>query len=174
MLGSLLSYGKTAHGKIMFGKLAYGKTGDGKMTSYHLKICYYFADLKCQQNRGAPTPQLPSKKQRNVSTSSSQSKKVEAQQGEDKQLQHHPMLSTFGSGGSAKNPSPKQKQFQQEVVTPGPGQGLLSTKSTLVQLRRSTNTKGKQAPTPPRRTRLVVENYGPLIENGELGSKFNK
>jgi hypothetical protein len=38
-------------------------------------------------------------------------------------------------------------------LTPGPQGLLLSTKSTVVQLRRNTNRKGKQAPTPPKRTR---------------------
>lgn len=115
----------------------------------------FFSEVERQLNRGAPTPQLPNKKQRTGSTSSSQSKKVD--QAEEKQ-QLQPMLSTFGTGGSAKNPTPQHKQLHQEVLTSGP-QGLLSSKSTIVQLRRSTNTKGKQAPTPPRRTRY----FGKII-----------
>lgn len=34
-----------------------------------------------------------------------------------------------------------------------PSPGILSARSTVVQLRRTTNKKGKQAPAPPKRTR---------------------
>ncbi|TRY62894.1 hypothetical protein TCAL_03897 [Tigriopus californicus] len=37
-------------------------------------------------------------------------------------------------------------------IPPDEMSGILSTKSTVVQLRRNTNKKGRQAPTPPRRT----------------------
>ena len=56
-----------------------------------------------------------------------------------------PMLSTFG--GRSSQPTPTS-----DLLTPG-SQGLLSTKSTVVQLRRNTNKLGRQAPTPPKRTR---------------------
>ena len=106
------------------------------------------SEVERQLNRGAPTPQLPNKKQRTGSSSSGASKKVDVI---DEAAKTPTMLSTFGSGAS-KNSSLQQQQHQPEVLTAGP-QGLLSTKSTVVQLRRSTNTKGKQAPTPPKRTR---------------------
>lgn len=99
------------------------------------------------------TPQLPSKKQRNGSTSSakhqhqisdplSSSPRVGS-------LDETPqMLSTFGSRSSQPTPTA-------ELLTPGGSQGLLTTKSTVVQLRRNTNKMGRQAPTPPKRTRYT-------------------
>jgi hypothetical protein len=101
-----------------------------------------------QLNRGgAPTPQLPNKKQRNGS-SSSKKVVVDVQQLIDDK-QPTTMLSTFGASKAAAT----NQQLQPEVLTPGPQGLLLSTKSTVVQLRRNTNRKGKQAPTPPKRTR---------------------
>ena len=57
-----------------------------------------------------------------------------------------PLLSTFGSRSSS------QATPTSELLNSG-SQGLLSTKSTVVQLRRNTNKMGRQAPTPPKRTR---------------------
>lgn len=137
-------------------------------------------EVERQLNRGAPTPQLPNKKQRTGSTSSSASKQqqqpavalAEPQQLEPQPLGSprggsaqssiagivdepvQPVLSTFG--GAARNASqsaasPSGGGGTTELLTSGP-QGLLSTKSTVVQLRRNTNKKGRQAPTPPKRT----------------------
>ena len=107
-------------------------------------------------NKGVTTPQLPNKKQRNGSSSSakhqhqlsdpisSSSPRTGGSGAEDSSSQ--PLLSTFGSRSSS------QATPTSELLNPG-SQGLLSTKSTVVQLRRNTNKMGRQAPTPPTRTR---------------------
>ena len=108
-------------------------------------------------NKPATTPQLPSKKQRNGSSSSGP--KHQHQVSDPTQMSSSPrtgqtlqdtesttpVLSTFGSRSSQPTPT-------SELLASGP-QGLLSTKSTVVQLRRNTNKLGRQAPTPPKRTR---------------------
>ena len=118
-----------------------------------------FSEVERQlNNKPATTPQLPSKKQRNGSNSSikhqhqtsdptlsSSPRTFEANKSLD---ESQPMLSTFG-GRSSQQPTPTS-----DLLTPG-SQGLLSTKSTVVQLRRNTNKLGRQAPTPPKRTRYV-------------------
>ena len=118
-----------------------------------------FSEVERQlNNKPATTPQLPSKKQRNGSSSSvkhqhqtsdptlsSSPRTFEANKSLD---ESQPMLSTFG-GRSSQQPTPTS-----DLLTPG-SQGLLSTKSTVVQLRRNTNKLGRQAPTPPKRTRYV-------------------
>eukprot|EP00095_Tigriopus_kingsejongensis_P008109 maker-scaffold184_size276635-snap-gene-0.15 protein:Tk08109 transcript:maker-scaffold184_size276635-snap-gene-0.15-mRNA-1 annotation:"tyrosine-protein kinase abl" len=53
-----------------------------------------------------------------------------------------PILSTFGQ---------RTNTISSQSSDPL-SQGIVSTKSTVVQLRRNTNKKGRQAPTPPRRT----------------------
>ena len=110
-------------------------------------------------NKGVTTPQLPSKKQRNGSTSSSKhqhqisdpisSSSPRTGSGAD-DSSSQPLLSTFGSRSSSQ-PTPTS-----ELLNPGgSSQGLLTTKSTVVQLRRNTNKMGRQAPTPPKRTRYI-------------------
>ena len=66
--------------------------------------------------------------------------------GQSLDSESQPMLSTFGSRSSQPTPT-------SELLTPAGSQGLLSNKSTVVQLRRNTNKLGRQAPTPPKRTR---------------------
>ena len=68
--------------------------------------------------------------------------------GQSLDSESQPMLSTFGSRSSQPTPT-------SELLTPAGSQGLLSTKSTVVQLRRNTNKLGRQAPTPPKRTRYT-------------------
>ena len=110
-------------------------------------------------NKPATTPQLPSKKQRNGSNSSAKHQhqlsdpisSSPRQTGAAASLDDsQPMLSTFG-GRSASQPASSTT----DLLTPG-NQGLLTTKSTVVQLRRNTNKMGRQAPTPPKRTRWVI------------------
>ena len=69
--------------------------------------------------------------------------------GQSLDSESQPMLSTFGSRSSQPTPT-------SELLTPAGSQGLLSTKSTVVQLRRNTNKLGRQAPTPPKRTRYTI------------------
>ena len=110
-------------------------------------ICFFnFSEVERQLNRGAPTPQLPNKKQRTGSASSNSASKLV-------DVDNKPMLSTFGA--ASKTAASLHLQQQPEVLTSGPQGLLLSSKSTVVQLRRNTNKKGKQAPTPPKRTRFV-------------------
>ena len=68
--------------------------------------------------------------------------------GQSLDSESQPMLSTFGSRSSQPTPT-------SELLTPAGSQGLLTTKSTVVQLRRNTNKLGRQAPTPPKRTRYT-------------------
>ncbi len=70
-----------------------------------------------------------------------------------------PVLSTFGGSRAQQQqqqqaPPPQQVPQQQMQSSDALGQGILSTKSTVVQLRRNpgNNKQGKQAPAPPRRT----------------------
>ena len=74
--------------------------------------------------------------------------------GQSLDSESQPMLSTFGSRSSQPTPT-------SELLTPAGSQGLLTTKSTVVQLRRNTNKLGRQAPTTPKRTRIRL--YKPYI-----------
>ena len=126
-------------------------------------------EVRRQLSRGTPTPQLPHKKPRNGSLSSLGS----SQRHKDKEMASPsqlaslappdndpagttPILSTFG--GAKKDQHQQQQQPQQLLQQSGSdsfAQGIVSTKSTVVQLRRNTNKKGRQAPTPPKRTRSI-------------------
>ena len=125
-----------------------------------------FAEVERQLNRGAPTPQMPNKKPRTGSASSgtpglTSSSPVPPPSaltpsggrgppptGDTPMEESPPVLTTFGGKKAASaQPSPS---LGNDAVTP---QGIVSTKSTVVQLRRNTNKMGKQAPTPPKRTR---------------------
>ena len=70
--------------------------------------------------------------------------------------QQPPLLSSFGaasgSGVQLQRDSIRDDPLSEEAVLSQGPQGILTTKSTVVQLRR-TNKQGRQAPTPPRRTR---------------------
>ena len=104
------------------------------------------AEVERQLKSKASTPQLPSKKQRNGSSSSAkhQHQVSDPSSNRTAQDQDQPMLSTFGSRSTQHTPT--------SDLLGGGAQGLLSTKSTVVQLRRNTNKMGRQAPTPPKRT----------------------
>ncbi|CAB4069722.1 ABL1 [Lepeophtheirus salmonis] len=123
-----------------------------------------------QLHRGAPTPQMPNKKQRtntnsNNSSASSTAQRPIVKTSSNKPLEEMslkeddpiPILSTFGQKADEdlNNLAFLESQLdneQQLLSTPG-GQGILTTKSTVVQLRRNNNNKkGRTAPTPPRRT----------------------
>ena len=125
-----------------------------------------FAEVERQLNRGAPTPQMPNKKPRTGSASSgtpglTSSSPVPPPSaltpsggrgppppGETSIEESPPVLTTFGGKKAASaQPSPN---LGNDAMAP---QGIVSTKSTVVQLRRNTNKMGKQAPTPPKRTR---------------------
>ena len=71
--------------------------------------------------------------------------------------QQPPLLSSFGaasgSGVHLQRDSVRDDPLSEEAVLSQGPQGILTTKSTVVQLRRNTNKQGRQAPTPPRRTR---------------------
>ena len=154
-----------------------------------------FTEVEKQLNRGAPTPQLPNKKQRSGSSSSSKQHLQQHSQDdlplnssasniqqtgttrstrshEDHQrgasmdrleaggttdAQQPPLLSSFGaasgSGVLMQRESVRDDPLSEEAVLSQGPQGILTTKSTVVQLRRNTNKQGRQAPTPPRRTR---------------------
>ena len=131
---------------------------------YLPKVYPQFAEVERQLNRGAPTPQMPNKKPRTGSASSGNPGLTSSSPvpppsaltpsggrgpplpGETPVEDTPPVLTTFGGKKSAQ-PSPN---LGNEAMTP---QGIVSTKSTVVQLRRNTNKMGKQAPTPPKRTR---------------------
>ena len=76
--------------------------------------------------------------------------------------QQAPLLSSFGaasgSGVQLQRDSVREDPLSEEAVLSQGPQGILTTKSTVVQLRRSTNKQGRQAPTPPRRTRYMIVN----------------
>ena len=78
--------------------------------------------------------------------------------GQSLDSESQPMLSTFGSRSSQPTPT-------SELLTPAGSQGLLTTKSTVVQLRRNTNKLGRQAPTPPKRTRYTNYLHIHMSEN---------
>ncbi|XP_059094163.1 tyrosine-protein kinase Abl-like isoform X2 [Tigriopus californicus] len=120
---------------------------------------------------GMSTPQLPNKKARTGSSSSAKQSipdfEMPLPAGSPRTGSAHamepeapmsstPMLSTFGGGSSLqRGPPPTKNSTVNSSQTNEPlmsSQGILSTKSTVVQLRRNTNKKGRQAPTPPRRT----------------------
>ena len=153
--------------------------------------------MEKQLNRGAPTPQLPSKKQRSGSSSSKQhlqqsqddlplnsSASNIQQTGTTRSTRSHedhqrgasmdrleagganeapqqPLLSSFGaasgSGVQLQRENVREEPLSEEAVLSQGPQGILTTKSTVVQLRRNTNKQGRQAPTPPRRTRYTTE-----------------
>ena len=130
-------------------------------------LIYLIAEVEMQlNNKPATTPQLPSKKQRNGSSSSAHKHQHQASDptqnsslssprtGQSLDSESQPMLSTFGSRSSQPTPT-------SELLTPAGSQGLLTTKSTVVQLRRNTNKLGRQAPTTPKRTRIRL--YKPYI-----------
>lgn len=120
---------------------------------------------------GSATPQLPSKKPRTGSTSSAAKQQAPSSDPLPPPMPSDnttPVLTTFGGARANNNvavattprelpppscPSPVNDGGGLQVAP----QGLLSTKSTVVQLRRNTNKKGRQAPTPPRRTRYVIK-----------------
>ena len=83
--------------------------------------------------------------------------------------QQAPLLSSFGaasgSGVQLQRDSVREDPSSEEAVLSQGPQGILTTKSTVVQLRRSTNKQGRQAPTPPRRTRYLIENGQSKIVN---------
>ena len=154
---------------------------------------FMFSEVEKQLNRGVPTPQLPNKKQRSGSSSSSKQHlqhsqddlplnssaanahqtgttrstrshedhprgssmdRLEAGGGETQQT---PLLLSFGtasgSGVQLQRDNVRDDPSSGEAVLSQGPQGILTTKSTVVQLRRNTNKQGRQAPTPPRRTR---------------------
>ena len=151
------------------------------------------AEVEKQLNRGAPTPQLPNKKQRSGSSSSSKQHLAQSQDdlppplnasnaaathqtGTTRSTRSHedhprgtsmdrlegggehqqpPLLSSFGAASGAgvqQRDNVRDEPSAEAVLSQGP-RGILTTKSTVVQLRRNTNKQGRQAPTPPRRTR---------------------
>ena len=153
-------------------------------------------EVEKQLNRGAPTPQLPSKKQRSGSSSSSKQHLQQSQDdlplnlsasniqqtGTTRSTRSHedhqrgasmdrleaggagdqpqqPLLSSFGaasgSGVQLQRENVREDPLSEEAVLSQGPQGILTTKSTVVQLRRNTNKQGRQAPTPPRRTRYA-------------------
>jgi hypothetical protein len=138
----------------------------------------YVTEVERQlSSKVATTPQLPNKKQR---TGSSSSAKHQHQLSDPQSLEpppsssprggsaqssiaglvddtQLPMLSTF-AGRSSSQQQQQQQTPTSEGLTPGP-QGILSTKSTVVQLRRNTNKRGRQAPTPPKRTRYNLTQH---------------
>ena len=115
-----------------------------------------FLEVARQLKGGAPTPQLPSKKPR-TSSSSRQRQHQQADFEQQALASPHPestpVMSTFGnragSGAQAANGSTPVSLVSDTT----PQDLVVSTKSTVVQLRRNTNKKGRQAPTPPKRTR---------------------
>jgi len=109
-------------------------------------------EVQRQLKGGAPTPQMPSKKARTASASSRHQSQDEFDRGQEEQLPPPtaaatPVLSTFGVGRQASTPTASSAPAE-PLLAPG----IVSTKSTVVQLRRSTNKQGRQAPAPPRRT----------------------
>ena len=74
-----------------------------------------------------------------------------------------PLLSSFGaasgSGVQLQRENVREEPLSEEAVLSQGPQGILTTKSTVVQLRRNTNKQGRQAPTPPRRTRYTTAKY---------------
>ena len=154
---------------------------EGKSKHYgqmflHDQFHSLFSEVERQlSNKGVPTPQLPNKKQRTGSTSGGQqstpstSAKHQHQISDPLPLEgsaaEAPMMSTFGNkagtaggaavGGNQVAAGSGNSSSGGEMLTPGPGgsAALLTTKSTVVQLRRNTNKLGRQAPTPPKRTR---------------------
>ena len=173
------------------------------MTTYQLSqySIFHITEVEKQLIRGAPTPQLPNKKQRSGSSSSSKQHLQQSQDdlplnssaannhqtgttrstrshedrprgtsmdrleagrggGEDQQSPPQPFFSSFGAASGTGGATLQQRDgvrddpeaSSEAVLSQGP-QGILTTKSTVVQLRRNTNKQGRQAPTPPRRTR---------------------
>ena len=140
---------------------------------------YHFSEVEKQLNKGVPTPQLPNKKSQQVKPAASGSRvsgdlppppprsaSPRAPGGPhgslDRQSDHHqPVLSSFSGGSQARPPAGPGGGSEHATTNPGDGeavvsqgpQGILTNKSTVVQLRRNTNKQGRQAPTPPRRTR---------------------
>ena len=106
------------------------------------------AELRPASNNSSHTPILPSKKIRPPRDDSLPSPRGVNMPGI---LRHHDMSASTDllSPGSSVSPSP---------------QAILSSRSTLVQLRRGAEgggraKVGKQAPTPPKRTRCVICDY---------------